>query len=166
MKKIADPFMTFKKLFTIHKRKNELRHFGTKIGNCWFYNEYEMVYLLEKEIIFKHPIQEQSYFKKLQKDIQFSHKYSVYKYLKDKQLNILDGKIYEHTKEFNRKLTESTIQPVLVSLDDSILIKNHMAVISSFDDKHHALKIYERELSLEISDKLIKRTGSSFCSLS
>lgn len=147
--------MFITRLFTIHERNNTLRHFGTKIGNCWWYNSYEILYLIENGTIKSHPVLDQPFFFKILQNKTFQEEYSFYKYLKEKHFNIIDGKLYVHTKEFNRKHPQQTLVPLSAQLDDEVRLFDHIAIISSFDKKY-CLKITKTQLTHQASDKINK----------
>lgn len=148
--------MLYTRLFTIHERNNNLRHFGTKIGNCWWFNGCEILYLIENGHLKSHPVLNERFFRKMIQNDRFQIEYSLYRYLKGKQFNFLDGKLYYHIKEFNRRNIQSNFSPVLAQMDDEVRLLDHIAVISLFNERY-SLKITRTWLNHEISGKMNKK---------
>lgn len=144
-------------LYTIHERSNPMRHFGTKLGNCWFYTLFEIVYLHENRIISDHPILHQ---KSVQKNIQsknFVSFYDKYVFLKNKCLNVLDNLAFPHTKDFNRDKLESTTKVKFIeSLDAPVILSDHIAILSA-QKQCFGLKIRKTQINKSILEKMKKK---------
>lgn len=139
-------------LVTLYERKNELRHFGVKIGNCWYYNLYEILFFVEIKIIKSHPILSIKKTQKIINSYLFKENFKKFKFLKQNNINILCNQIFLHTKDFNHE-KEVPLGPVFSkNLDDPVCLINHFSIISLLDD-HYCLSIKECDLNREITQK-------------
>lgn len=145
-------------LFTIQQRKNELRHFGEKIGNCWYFSLEELFYLKNNNIILEHPLFNTKYFTRMIKSKRFLKKYTAYEFLKKNGFNIIRNCVYLHTKNFNHKKDHDFGILKYVSKDMSSELTESVLVICS-EKEFYIIHLRPCTLNMTLTRKLIKNSS-------
>lgn len=147
-------------LYTINQWKNELRHFGIKIGSAWYFSMEEILYLKKKDIIMHHPLLTSRAYISTRNSRVFQKGFTVYCQLKENGYNLINNHLYYHTKNFNRK-HESCIGTVqFVRKNKDFELMSRVFVIVS-DDEYYILNTQFCVLDKKLTKKLIKGVNTA-----
>ncbi|ELQ76848.1 hypothetical protein THOM_0172 [Trachipleistophora hominis] len=142
-------------LYTINQWKNELRHYGIRIGNGWYFSLEEILYLKKKDVIAYHPLFASRIYKNACNSKNFQKKFAIYCHFKENEYNIIDNRLYHHTKNFNRKYESCIAVLQFVRKDENFELTDCVFTIISETD-FYTLKVEQCVLDLKLSKKHIK----------